>query len=135
MADQQGDVFGALAQGRDTDGEDVEAVVQVRAELLVGDEGFEIAIGRGDEPGVGAQGAGGAETLELPLLEDAEELRLEFERHFADFVEEDGAAIGELEAADALRDGAGEGAALVSEELAFEQSRRDGGAVELDEGS
>ena len=44
------------------------------------------------------------------------------------------APVGQLEAADALRDGAGEGAFLVAEELAFEQAGGDGGAVELDEG-
>jgi hypothetical protein len=52
----------------------------------------------------------------------------------ADLVEEEGAAVGELEAAGAARDGAGEGAALVAEELAFDQAGRDRGAVDLDEG-
>ena len=39
----------------------------------------------------------------------------------------------ELEAADPSRDGTGEGAALVAEELALQEAGGDGGAVELDE--
>ena len=45
-----------------------------------------------------------------------------------------GAAVGELEAADAVFDGTGEGAADVAEELAFEEFAWDGSAIDLDEG-
>src|SRR5262249_17616274 len=51
----------------------------------------------------------------------------------ADFVEENGAAMRQLEAADALRDGAGERALLMTEQLAFEQAGRDRRAIELDQ--
>src|SRR5206468_9847000 len=74
-----------------------------------------------------------ADPLELLLLQDAQQLRLELERDLADLVEEQRAAVGHLEAADLLGDGAGEGAPLVPEELALEQTRRNGGAVELHE--
>src|SRR5579862_6416421 len=42
-------------------------------------------------------------------------------------------SVRQLEAPDPLRDRAREGAALVAEELALEEARRDGGAVELHE--
>ena len=42
--------------------------------------------------------------------------------------------VRQLEAADPLGDGSGEGAALVAEEFALQQSRRNGGAVHGDEG-
>ena len=42
--------------------------------------------------------------------------------------------MGQLEAADLLGDGAGEGALLVAEQLALQQPGGDGRAVELDEG-
>src|SRR5690606_8183734 len=51
----------------------------------------------------------------------------------ADFVEEERAAVGELEAAELLGGGAGEGAGLVAEELAFEQRFGQGSAVDRDE--
>ena len=54
-------------------------------------------------------------------------------RHLADLVEHDRAALGELELADACRAGAGERAALVAEQLAFEQVGRQRRAVDLHE--
>ena len=59
---------------------------------------------------------------------------LRLKRHFADLVEEDGAAGGQFEQAAARIDGAGEGALLVSEQLAFEQGLGEGGDVDGDEG-
>lgn len=56
-----------------------------------------------------------------------------FERDLADLVEEDGAAIGELEAADPVTQRAGEGALHMAEELALEQVARHRGAVDPDQ--
>ena len=53
--------------------------------------------------------------------------------HFGDFVEQQRAAVGLLEFADAPRDRAGEGALLVAEQLGFEQSFGNGGAIDADE--
>ena len=53
--------------------------------------------------------------------------------HLADLVEEDRAVVGGLELADLLFRGAGEGALLVAEQLAFQQRLGQGGAVEADE--
>src|SRR5260370_6724548 len=58
---------------------------------------------------------------------------MQFERHIADLVQKHGSVVGQLEAAYALRNRAGESAALVSEQFAFQQSGRNGRAVELDE--
>ena len=71
--------------------------------------------------------------MEAPLLRHAEQLGLQRRGHVGDFIQEDGAAVGHLEAANALRDRAGERALLVAEEFAFEQGLRDGGAVDLDQ--
>src|SRR5262249_29439739 len=51
-----------------------------------------------------------------------------------DLVEEQRPLVRQLEAADVLADGAGEGALLVAEQLALQESRRNGRAIELDEG-
>jgi hypothetical protein len=67
---------------------------------------------------VGLRGADGDESA---LLEDAEELDLEGGAHLADLVEEERAAVGEVEEAGLVGRGAGEGAADVPEELALEQ--------------
>src|SRR5262249_5763255 len=78
---------------------------------------------------------GPSETLELLLLEHAQQLRLQLERDLANLVEEQRPAVRHLEAPDLLRDGARECAALVAEELAFEESCRNGRAVDLHEGT
>ena len=53
------------------------------------------------------------------------QLRLGLGRNLADLIEEDGAPVGKLEAADALGNGAREGPLLVAEELAFNEARRE----------
>src|SRR6267378_7273787 len=74
------------------------------------------------------------QTLEFALLQDAQQLRLQLQWHFPDFVQEHGAAVGQFEAADALGNRPSESAALVAEHLAFKQPRGNRGAVELHEG-
>src|SRR2546425_8741899 len=71
--------------------------------------------------------------LELPLLQHTKQFGLQLERDLSDLVEKHGAAIRQLEAPDTLRDGAGESAFLVPEELAFEQTCRNRRAVQLHE--
>ena len=114
-------------------GKTFEPVVEVGAEAARGDLGVQVAVRRGDDAHVDAQAARAADALELALLQHAQQLRLRLERQLADLVEEQRAAVGELEAAAALLDRAGEGALLVAEELALEQLARQRGAVELDE--
>ena len=97
------------------------------------DQLLEVAVRRGDDPHVDPDRLRAADALELLLLEHAQELRLQVERQVADLVQEERAAVGQLEAPDPPRDGAGERAPLVAEQLALEQRRGDGGAVDLDE--
>jgi hypothetical protein len=135
MQDQRRDILGPLSQRWDQDGKDVEAIEQILAEVAGSDLLFQIAVGGGDEAQVDADGAGSSHALELQILEDPQELRLQLGRDLSDFVEEDRPLIGELEAAHPLGDGSGEGPLLVSEQLAFEEPGGDGGAVDLHERS
>ena len=64
------------------------------------------------------------EPLELTLLQDAQQLGLHFRRDVADLVQEQRAAVRELETAGAACRRARERALLVSEQLALEQARR-----------
>jgi hypothetical protein len=74
-----------------------------------------------------------ADALERLLLERAQHLRLRLEAHVADLVQEERAAVGQLELAVATRQRSGEGALLVAEQLGLDQLFRDRGAVDLDE--
>jgi hypothetical protein len=130
---EEQDVLTPLAKGREVDGEDGEAIVEILAEPALGHCAVQIAVGGGEEADVGVERRGAADTLVLALLEDAEQLGLHGEGKLADLVQEEGAAGGELEAAALESVRAGEGAALVPEELGFDERLGQGGAVEGDE--
>ena len=67
------------------------------------------------------------------ILQDAQQLDLRARRHLADLVEKQRAALGLLEQAALARFGAGECAALVAEQLAFQQIVRQRAAVDRNE--
>ena len=71
----------------------------------------------------------------MTLLQRAQQLGLYRGRELADLVEEERAARGRLEASDAPLDGVGEGAALVTEELALDQALGNSRAVDRNEGT
>src|SRR5262249_13628949 len=70
----------------------------------------------------------------LALLQYAEQLRLHRRRQLTHFVEEQGAAGGQLEAPALEPVGAGEGTALVAEQLGLDQGLGQRGAVDRGEG-
>src|SRR5688500_12720906 len=133
VLDERRDIVAAFAQRRIENRNHIEAIVQIAAELFVGDHLREVAISRGHETDVDADRPVAAEPLELLLLQDAEKLRLQLERNVSNFIEKQRAAVRELEPSDLLRDGARKRASLVPEELALEKSGRNGGTVQLDE--
>ena len=71
--------------------------------------------------------------MNSPRLQHAQQPGLGLERHVADLVEEQGAALGLLEPPDLARIGAGERALLVTEQLALDQLARDRRHVDRDE--
>ena len=107
-----------------------EPVEQVLAEVAAREGGAQIAVRRRDDPHVHGRRIVRAEPEHLPLLQDAQEPRLERGGDVADLVEEDRAGVRRLEEprpAAAAR--AGEGALLVPEELGLEQRLGERGAV------
>ena len=96
---QERQVPAPLAQRRDLDVEDVEAVVEVLAEPALRDALAQVAVRRRDDAHVDAgHRRVGAERLDRPLLQDAQELGLRGQRDLGDLVEEQRAAVGRLEA-------------------------------------
>ncbi len=124
----------ALAQRRDLQVDDVEAEEEVLAELACAHRLDQVAVGGGDDADVHRHRPGAAHAVDHALLDGAQKLGLQANVHFRDFVEQQRAAGGLLELADAAGDRAGEGALLVAEQLGFEQVLRDRGAVDRDEG-
>ena len=97
--DEGRDVARALAERRQDDGDDVEAVEEVLAELPRLHHRLEVAVRRGDDADVDRDRLVAADAPDLALLEGAEDLPLQREREVADLVEEEGRAGGGLEEA------------------------------------
>ena len=122
-----------LAQRRDLDRDAVEAEVEIAPERALVDRGFQVTVGGGQHANVDRARLRAAEPEHLPLLQHAQQLDLDRDRHLADLVEEEGAALRGLEQAGLGLDRAGERAALVAEQLALQQRRGERRAVEADE--
>ena len=67
----------------------------------------------------------GADRLDFPVFEKAQQHRLHAQAHFGDFIEEDGPAVRQLQFADLFPVGAGEAALCVTKELGFEKTLRE----------
>jgi len=61
-----------------------------------------------------------AHAFHLPLFQHTQEFGLHQDRHVADLVQKQGAAIGLLELAEVARSSAGEAALFVAEQFAFD---------------
>src|SRR5207248_3465278 len=94
---------------------------------------LEIAVCCDDHSSVDDDGTLAADALELPFLQQAQELGLHRSGHVANLVEEQRAAMGLLELAEMSRRRAGERAFLVAEELRLDQLGRNRRAVHGDE--
>jgi len=68
-------------------------------------------------------------------LRRAQELRLDFHRHVAHFIQKQRALVGQLQPPHLLSNRAGKDSFLMAEQFVLDQPRRDRGAVELDEGA
>ncbi len=124
MPHQSRDVFGALAQGRDFNGEHTEAVVEIPAELPAFHHLHQTSVGRRHEPKVHLDRLRTPQPLEFALLQDAQEFRLQFQRNIPHFVEKQGSLVGQLDAPNRTPYSAGECSSLVAKQFALEQPRR-----------
>src|SRR5215831_13239159 len=107
MRGQQRDVFGALAQRRQPQREDVQPVIEIAAEPSGLYIFHQIAIGGGDDPNVNADGVAAAEPLEFALLQHPKQHHLQLRRQLSDLVQKERAAVRLLEAPFAPLDRAG----------------------------
>jgi len=101
-----------LAQGGQAQVHDVEAIQKVFPEHALGDRTGQVPVRGGDDPDVDRYGPGAADAIDDAFLDGAQQFGLEPGVHFADFVQQQRAAVGLLELADAAGDRAGEGPLL-----------------------
>src|SRR5262249_5153120 len=76
-----------------------------------------------------------ADTLKAIILKNPQQFGLRSQGDIANFIQENGAAVGLLKTANPTSAGACESAAFVAEQFAFEQRFRDSGAIDSDEGA
>ena len=132
---QQRDVLRPLAQGRQVHVHHVQPVVQVLAKLARLDHLLQRTVGRRDHAQFHAVQLGASDASELLLLKQAQQLDLRLWIQLADLVQEEGPAVRGLDQSLATPRGSGEGSALVAEELALHQVRRNRRAVHGHEGA
>ena len=96
---QRKDVFFAIAQRRDEDRDDRQAIVKILAEVAFAHGFFQIAIGRGDDAHIHLHVAHAADAADDLVFQHAQQLGLQQRREFADFIEEQRAAVGHFEQA------------------------------------
>ena len=83
------DVLAPLAQRGHADRHDAQAIEEILAELAVGDQLVETAVGRRDDADRDANRLLAADALQLAVLQDAQQLGLRRLVQVADFVEKD----------------------------------------------
>ena len=120
----------ALAQRRQPDGERVDSVVEVFAEAAFANEEIERPVGGRNQPEVHVDGAVAAQSFEAAFFEHPQQLGLRDQRQIANLVQQERAAVGQLESAGLAVVGAGERALLVAEDLRLEQRVGQRGAVD-----
>ena len=84
---------GRSRSGGTSSGDDGEAIVEILAKAPVGDGARQIAVGGGDDAHVDLALLIAAERPHAPLLQHAQQARLQIERQVADLVEEQRAAV------------------------------------------
>ena len=103
--------------------------MEVRPERAGGNRFLEVRVARRDQPDVDLDRLGAAQTLELSLLQDAEQLDLRRRVEVTDLIQKQGAAVGQLKAPFLAAFGASERPLLVAEQLGLDQ--RVGNAAQL----
>ena len=113
----------------------VQAEIKILAQLAVGHGLLGFFVGRGEHAHVHRRFHFAAQAPHFVVLQHAQQFGLRRRGHFADFVEQQRAAVGQLEAADAPLGRAGEGAALMAENFALHQRFGNRRAIDGDEGT
>ena len=93
----------------------VQPVIQILAETAFFDSQRQVDIGGSHNPDVGFHDLAAANADELTVFEHTQQSCLGGKRQLADFIQEEGAFVGNLEVALALAHGTGESTFLVAE--------------------
>ena len=130
---QQRNVADPLAQSGRIERQHIKPVIQVFAEAAGGNFRLEVTVGRGDHPHVDRYRTRGTHRVNGALLQYPQQLNLQFQRQIADFVQEDGATVGQFKSAHPVGNRTGEGALAMAKKFALQQFLWNGSAIDRDE--
>src|SRR5512139_2650615 len=128
MRRQQPDVLQTVAQRRQLNRKDGQAVEQIAAKPTGFAVLLEIVIRCSDHAHVELAHLVFSDALDLLVLQHAQQLALELEGNLANLVEEDRPPVGQLESSSPVAHRPREGPSDMSKELALEQLTGHGGA-------
>ena len=111
-------------------GDHVQAVIQIFAEVSGFHLGFQVAVGGRHNAHIHLFATAAAHPFDFLLLQHAQNLDLEAQLHFADFIQKNGAAVSQFKTARPGADGVRKGALFVTEKFAFQQFFGDSPAVD-----
>ena len=125
--------IGAFPQARNNNLSAANAVIEILAEMTLGDQLGKIAVRRTNNPHIHGHGFRAAERRYRAFFEHAQQMSLQLKRHIADFVEEERAAVAcnNLARAPAL-DAAGERARRIAKQFAGQKGRGNSCTVDSD---
>ena len=132
---QQRHVAGSLAQRRQLHHHYRQPVIQVLAKIPFVHGLFQIHVGGGNHAGIHCDFGPSPHPFDGLFLEKPQDLHLQRQRQFADFVEEQRPARGGFDASLPLDMRPGKGAFFMTEQLAFQKIFRDRATIDGDEGA
>src|ERR1700746_104640 len=97
-----------VTQGGYRDGNNVEPVKQVSAKFFLAHAFLQVLVGRGQKSYVDFNGPGTANAPKFPLLQNSQQLGLQEERKFPNFIQKNRPAFGDFQKTLFLTEGAGE---------------------------
>src|SRR5260370_9474974 len=121
ISQQKRHIFPPLAQRRNLQVDDVQAVAQIFTKTAFAYQSNQFDVGSGHDAHVDFELLSLAEAHEIALLNDAQNLALRFRADSGDFIEENGALIGNFEEPFLGGNCASEGALHMAKELGLQQ--------------
>ncbi len=133
MVSERQDVLTPRAQWGHVNHVESQPVQQIRSEPPGCRQTRQIFIGRSNDPHVGVQRIRAADPLKLPVLDHSEDLLLHAQRHRAQLVQNQSAAVGLLKSANVGAHCAGEGSCLVAEQFRLQETLGQSRTVHFDQ--
>ena len=133
MALQQRQVLRAFRKRRNLQFHRGEPEIEIFAELSLAGHLLQVAVSGGHDAHVHFGDRRRTHALDLMVLQNSQQFGLHRQRHFSDFIQHCRSAVGIFEDADLVLIGSSKCSSDVTEELAFGQALRNGGAIDSDE--